>query len=104
MGEPALDYHGCHQGFYLGIETKKEGGEPTPRQLRTMRKIKAAGGSIFLIAGRDCADMQQLVGWLISPHAGFISQGAQIALGAGTTKEQADESRNDRPGDSESRS
>ncbi len=99
MGEPALDYHGCHKGLYLGIETKRRGEGPTKRQVRTMRKIKAAGGSVFLIMGLEGADMAQLIGWLINPVPGFISTAAACYLSA---KEEPDESRNDRHGDPES--
>lgn len=92
MGEPALDYHGCHRGLYLGIETKAVGGKPTPRQQRTMRKIVAAGGSLFLIDHGSSTDYAQLVGWLLNPVPGFISASARTYI---------HESRDDRPGDSE---
>ena len=101
MGEPALDYHGCHKGFYLGIETKAPRGAPTIRQLRTMNKIKAAGGALFLVPGRDSPDMAQLIGWLINPTPGFISQSAREALAGAiiNTMEDPHESRDDRFGD-----
>lgn len=88
MGEPALDYHGCHRGYYLGIETKAEGGKPTVRQIRTMHKIADAGGSLFLIDSKHGTDYAQLLGWLLAPTPGFISQSARRYL---------NELRNDRP-------
>jgi hypothetical protein len=80
MGEPALDYHGCFKGFYVGIETKAKGGKPTPRQQRTMREIAAAGGSLFLIDRTDGDDIAQLIGWLMNPIPGFTSATARTYL------------------------
>jgi hypothetical protein len=53
MGSPALDFHVCHRGEYLGIETKAEGKKPTPRQVLTMKEIQAAGGRVMLIDGTN---------------------------------------------------
>jgi hypothetical protein len=68
MGAPALDYHVCHRGYYAGIETKAKGKLPTPRQIRTMREIIKAGGSIFLIDEVGGPDHQELIKWLINPN------------------------------------
>jgi hypothetical protein len=73
MGAPALDYNVCHRGFYAAIETKAKDKPPTPRQLRTMREIIAAGGTVFLIDDTDGADINQLRGWLVQPFPKFIS-------------------------------
>ena len=51
MGKPGLDFYCCHRGWFFAIETKAEGGRPTPRQRRTMDEIEAAGGAVFLIDG-----------------------------------------------------
>ncbi len=80
MGEPALDYHGCFRGFYLGIEAKAPGGKPTPRQQRTMREISEAGGSLFLIDSLNGADIAQLVGWMMNPIPGYTSESARKYL------------------------
>lgn len=49
MGEPCLDCHGCLDGQYFAIETKKPGGKPTKRQAQTIARIRAAGGYVFII-------------------------------------------------------
>jgi hypothetical protein len=77
MGAPALDYHVCHRGIYAAIETKSPAGDPTVRQTRTMRDVIAAGGSLFLIRTETSTDFGQLVGWLMNPVPGFISQSAR---------------------------
>ena len=51
MGKPGLDFYCCLEGRFFAIETKAEGGRPTPRQRRTMDEIEAAGGAVFLIDG-----------------------------------------------------
>lgn len=76
MGEPALDYHGCHRGFYFGVEAKAPGGRATSRQILTMKRIKNAGGSVFLIGSQHGDDMAQLIAWLMAPCSGFISTSA----------------------------
>lgn len=70
MGEPALDYHICHRGIYAGIETKAKGKLPTARQMNTIRRIVAAGGSVFFIDG----DLTELRNWLAFPVASFLPQ------------------------------
>lgn len=76
MGAPALDYHVCHRGFYAAIETKSPSGIPTPRQIRTMKEVRAAGGSVFLINSENHPDYAQLLGWLLNPVPGFIGMAA----------------------------
>lgn len=62
MGAPALDFHGCHRGFYYAIETKKGNLGPTPRQALTMQAVEAAGGKTFLI--NEATGLDELRGWL----------------------------------------
>jgi hypothetical protein len=90
MGEPALDYHGSHRGYYFGVEAKKDGGAPTIRQLRTMKKIIAAGGAVFLIVGTNGPDFAQFVGWLLKPIAGFVSASAAACLATLKAKDEYD--------------
>lgn len=49
MGKPSLDFVGCHDGFFFGIETKAGNKGPTPRQEGTMREMQEAGGATFLV-------------------------------------------------------
>ncbi len=91
MGAPALDYHVCHHGVYAGIETKAPGKHPTARQTRTMRDVIDAGGAVFLIDSSEGNDMAQLVGWLLKPVPGFISQSATVWL----TSKDSNDSRDD---------
>lgn len=48
-GAPTLDCLACHNGYFLGIETKAPGKHPTPRQLLTMDDMKEADGKVFVI-------------------------------------------------------
>lgn len=95
MGEPALDYHVSHKGLYAAIEAKALGKKPTPRQVATMRKVRASGGSVFLIDSIDCIDYAQLIGWLLQPFVGFNSTFALKEM------EKSDALRDDRSGDAE---
>lgn len=69
-GAPALDFHVCHKGFYLGIETKRPGKHPTPRQELTIQNIRDAGGSTLVIGEAYDSDTglfsgeEALVDWL----------------------------------------
>lgn len=96
MGEPALDYHVGHQGYYASVETKAEGENPMPRQTITMKKVVASGGSLFLIRGERCPDLIELHLWLKKPAAGFVSTAATQWL-----KEKANEPCDDRSGDAQ---
>lgn len=53
MGTPALDYHCCHCGRYLALETKAPGKKMTPRQELTAEAIREAGGIVLLVDGTD---------------------------------------------------
>jgi hypothetical protein len=56
MGAPCLDCHGCYNGRYFAIEAKQPGLKPTPLQLITIEKIRAAGGEVFVIDTLEKAD------------------------------------------------
>lgn len=58
MGSPALDFHVCHQGKYLGIEAKAPGKTITTRQGITCREIEAAGGSVFICDGSNLNNLE----------------------------------------------
>lgn len=73
MGERALDYHVGHRGFYAAIETKAYGEKPTVLQTRTMKRVVAAGNSLFLIDEINGFDHAELIAWLKDPHPGFQS-------------------------------
>lgn len=49
MGAPCLDCHGCYNGVYFAIETKRPGKKPTERQEFTIEQIVASGGLVFVI-------------------------------------------------------
>lgn len=49
-GAATLDYLGCWNGLFVGIEFKREGvTKPTPWQAATMKAIRAAGGRTYLV-------------------------------------------------------
>lgn len=56
MGARTLDFLVCYRGKFFGIETKKEGGQPTKLQEVCMRKIQASGGECVVIDSVDKAD------------------------------------------------
>lgn len=60
FGAPTIDFLACHNGRFLGIETKAPGKKPTPRQEVTMGRINAAGGKTLVIDG----DTEKLLAWL----------------------------------------
>lgn len=64
MGSPALDFmHVTIPGYpVIAIETKAPGKKPTVRQERTIREIREAGGTVFVIDG----DMTEITRWLSS--------------------------------------
>jgi hypothetical protein len=55
MGDPCLDCHGCYQGLYFGIETKRPGAKPTRLQWMTIERILAAGGLVYVIDSKEDA-------------------------------------------------
>lgn len=76
-GAPSLDFVGCHHGRFFGIEAKRPGKEPTPRQELTMAMMNEAGGWVFVIGDKviegdfygkipdTFAGMEALEGWLL---------------------------------------
>lgn len=62
MGAPTLDCVACYRGVYFAIETKAPGKKPTPRQENTIREMRAAGGTVFVI---DSVDHPGLIFWLL---------------------------------------
>jgi hypothetical protein len=61
-GKSGLDFHGCINGWYFAVETKKPGGKPTALQDVTIERIMRAGGSVFVIDGQE--DLAMLDAWL----------------------------------------
>jgi penicillin-binding protein-related factor A (putative recombinase) len=55
MGDRCLDCHGCYQGVYFAIETKRPGATPTKIQWVTIENIQAAGGLVFVIDSLEAA-------------------------------------------------
>lgn len=49
IGAVTIDCLACLNGRFIGIETKKPGGKPTPLQILTMNAIEDAGGTVLLI-------------------------------------------------------
>lgn len=62
LGAPSLDFIGCHQGLYFGIETKAADKQPTPRQRITMDSIEKSRGKTFLI--NEATGVDYLLDWL----------------------------------------
>ena len=48
-GAATVDYLGCANGVFFGIEAKAPGGHPTPRQRAVLVQIEMAGGRGFVI-------------------------------------------------------
>lgn len=60
FGEQTLDYLGCHRGAFFAVETKAPGSEPTPRQERTIEKMRLSGAKVFIID----SNLEELALWL----------------------------------------
>lgn len=56
MGTRTIDCLGVYKGRFYGIETKAPGKEPTLAQDITMKKIKAAGGLVFVVDSTKAAN------------------------------------------------
>lgn len=67
-GASSLDYIICYHGMFIAIEAKKPGGKMTNRQKMIAEKIRAAGGTVFLIEGENGLD--ELKEFLEHHHAG----------------------------------
>lgn len=59
-GPTTLDYLGCIRGKFFAIEAKAPGKKPTPLQINTIERIRAAGGRTFVIDGVSCDDYAEL--------------------------------------------
>lgn len=49
-GKRALDYIGCCNGKFFGVEAKEPGKYPTPYQRITMREMYYSGAAVFSIS------------------------------------------------------
>lgn len=54
------DITGCYLGYRFDIEVKRPGREATARQAAMMRKIAAAGGTVFV--AHSLAEVQERLG------------------------------------------
>lgn len=61
-GASTVDYVGCAGGLFFGIEAKRAGGKPTPRQAGMLEDIERAQGKTFVIS--DDAGLLELDAWL----------------------------------------
>jgi hypothetical protein len=66
-GTRQVDYIGCHKGCFFCIEAKAPGGRTTPLQEEFLRRVDEAGGSYFVIDGREPTDLAELKHWLDRP-------------------------------------
>ena len=48
-GRPSLDFIICMGGRFVAIEAKAPGKKPTAIQWKTIKKMQAAGGLVFVI-------------------------------------------------------
>lgn len=62
-GLPALDYLLCVAGHFVAVETKADDKQPTPRQLKTINEMHAAGGLVFVVY--DDATIDACIGALV---------------------------------------
>ena len=53
MGAPGLDFYYCVHGRFIAIEAKALGKSPTARQYDTIKEIKEAGGTTWVIDSRE---------------------------------------------------
>lgn len=78
FGMPALDYLVCFRGRFLAIETKRPNKKPTPRQWETIKALRAAGATVFVV--RDNDSLRYLEKWLRCMRA-CLPQTAQAVYG-----------------------
>lgn len=68
-GASSLDYILCVAGRFVAIEAKAPGKHPTPLQEECIRRIREAGGMVFIIDGTPDTDTcEQLETWLRMIH------------------------------------
>lgn len=73
-GESTLDYIGCICGLFFAIETKRPGGEPTPRQKQTIKAMQDAEAEVFVIDGNPQA-LRELEAFLLAAtYHGKVTQ------------------------------
>jgi hypothetical protein len=63
-GENSLDYVGCHKGAFFAIETKAPNGKLSALQANSILRIRACGGTAFVIDGTDRYPLKPLIDWL----------------------------------------
>jgi hypothetical protein len=61
-GATTIDYLGCVRGVFFGIEAKRPGGRPTPRQSGVIDDIRRAGGAAFVVNNDDAIALFEV--WL----------------------------------------
>lgn len=61
-GAPGLDFHCVFHGHAFFIETKAPGKKMTPRQEQTARKMRAAGGVVFVVDGEE--SLAEVESWI----------------------------------------
>ncbi len=65
FGPSSLDYLLCVNGCFIGVEAKRPGKLPTPRQQECIRKILEAKGSIFIVYDQATLDeLERYIGYL----------------------------------------
>ena len=70
-GAPGLDFHVCHNGRFLGIETKRPGKYPTPRQELIIECMELAGAKALVIGSEyypeedTLSGESELIMWLL---------------------------------------
>ena len=64
MGKATLDYIGSHYGRAFAIEAKAPGKSLTPRQENTIRDMRKAGVTAFVVDGTDRHPIEPLMRWL----------------------------------------
>jgi hypothetical protein len=53
FGASSLDCLVCYYGFWIGIECKAPGKEPTPRQFHTINQMLDAGAHVRVISSEE---------------------------------------------------
>lgn len=61
FGAKTLDFLISVAGRFVAIETKAPGKKPTPLQEFTIEQIKAAGGLVFVVDGKERLDEAMVV-------------------------------------------
>ena len=64
-GAAGLDFYVCLTGFFVAVEAKRPGEEPTPRQEIIMDAIRAAGG--LAICAHSAKELEEKLGFTYHP-------------------------------------